>query len=153
VTVLPDDALGPADCRVEWASGGAERVAAQMWREFDAATQRIFSDPVGEGEEDPGHDMVQEPSEPAGEAISAAVEPDPAVEMADALPEALNGHANGHASAATDPICDLIAEPAAEPTDEPPELPTELPTLPDDAATGPGTASRAGEPPDPATAS
>lgn len=42
ITLLDDDALGPADCRVEWANGGAERIAERMWQEFEAATQRIF---------------------------------------------------------------------------------------------------------------
>ena len=42
VLVMGDDTLGPADCRVEWAEGGAERVVQHMWQEFEAATQRIF---------------------------------------------------------------------------------------------------------------
>jgi flagellar assembly protein FliH len=38
--ILVDDQLGPSDCRVEWADGGAERDTARTWREIEAALDR-----------------------------------------------------------------------------------------------------------------
>ena len=73
VTVLADDTLGPADCRIEWADGGAERVAQHMWREFDSATQRIFSD----SEDDTIPEPPREPPEAEpGPAMTAPDAPD-----------------------------------------------------------------------------
>ncbi len=53
VKILADDTLGPADCRVEWAEGGAERVVETMWQEFEAATQRIFQSADDESIDEP----------------------------------------------------------------------------------------------------
>lgn len=43
--LLADDALGPADCRLEWADGGAERVTDRLAREIDAVLDRALSTP------------------------------------------------------------------------------------------------------------
>ncbi len=43
--LLADDALGPADCRLEWADGGAERVTGRLAREIDAVLERALSTP------------------------------------------------------------------------------------------------------------
>lgn len=43
--LLADDALGPADCRLEWADGGAERVTDRLAREIDAVLERALSTP------------------------------------------------------------------------------------------------------------
>lgn len=43
--LLADDALGPADCRLEWADGGAERVTDRLVREIDAVLERALSTP------------------------------------------------------------------------------------------------------------
>ena len=68
VSVLADDSLGPADCRVEWAEGGAERVIEHMWRDFEAATRRVFSSPGDESDDA----AVEPPHEtPAGDAASS----------------------------------------------------------------------------------
>ncbi len=41
--ILVDEALGPSDCRVEWADGGAERDTARSWREIEAAIDRAVT--------------------------------------------------------------------------------------------------------------
>jgi flagellar assembly protein FliH len=41
--ILVDDQLGPSDCRVEWADGGAERDTARTWREIEAALDRAVT--------------------------------------------------------------------------------------------------------------
>lgn len=48
LAVVPEDELGPRDCRVEWADGGAERDEARIWADIDAAVDRAF--PTAEGE-------------------------------------------------------------------------------------------------------
>lgn len=40
IVVLADETMQGADCRVEWADGGAERDEARLWREIDAAVER-----------------------------------------------------------------------------------------------------------------
>ena len=40
--ILADEALGGADCRIEWADGGAERDAARTLREIEAALARAI---------------------------------------------------------------------------------------------------------------
>jgi flagellar assembly protein FliH len=42
LVILVDEAMADADCRIEWADGGAERDEARLWREIDAAIQRNF---------------------------------------------------------------------------------------------------------------
>ncbi len=49
VVLLADTGLGPSDCRVEWANGGAERDMGGVWREMEAAIQRSLSTPGGNG--------------------------------------------------------------------------------------------------------
>lgn len=46
VVLLADAALGPSDCRVEWADGGAERNAEDQWRDIEATIKRALSTPV-----------------------------------------------------------------------------------------------------------
>ena len=43
--LLVDDALGPTDCRLEWADGGAERDTKRLAREIDAALERTLLTP------------------------------------------------------------------------------------------------------------
>ena len=45
LVLLVDPALGPADCRVEWADGGAERIADRLWQQIDAAVAGFFDYP------------------------------------------------------------------------------------------------------------
>ena len=60
--VEPDDAMGPADCRIRWAGGGMERSADAVWQEIEASVARYVSslDETAEPAEEPA-----EPAEPA----------------------------------------------------------------------------------------
>ena len=49
IVLLGEPGMGPGDCRVEWADGGAERNSERLWHEIDAAADRIRSWP----EDDP----------------------------------------------------------------------------------------------------
>lgn len=40
--IVPDPALGPADCRMEWGNGGAERKADQLLSEIELAVERFI---------------------------------------------------------------------------------------------------------------
>jgi flagellar assembly protein FliH len=42
IMLFPDDQLNDTDCRVEWADGGAERNLDDMWKQIDAALQRMM---------------------------------------------------------------------------------------------------------------
>jgi flagellar assembly protein FliH len=61
--ILVDDQLGPSDCRVEWADGGAERDTARSWREIEAALERAVS-ALGHSD-----DTAQHTASPATEEI------------------------------------------------------------------------------------
>lgn len=128
IAVKADPALGPADCRVEWAEGGAERVMQQLWQEFEAATQRIFQS--GGDAEDYGPDAEPAATEDLtsdnhDRGMAEVAEPPPLVsDIPDdgedsAKPDAvLNGHANERAGAA--PIDGLTSpDPATAPVDPP----------------------------------
>jgi flagellar assembly protein FliH len=43
--LIADDTIGPGDCRVEWADGGAERLGERLWRDIDAVIQRALGVP------------------------------------------------------------------------------------------------------------
>ena len=43
LVLIADDRLGPSDCRVEWADGGAERIGERIWSEIDATIERAFA--------------------------------------------------------------------------------------------------------------
>jgi flagellar assembly protein FliH len=43
--LIADDTIGPGDCRVEWADGGAERLGERLWRDIDAVLQRALGVP------------------------------------------------------------------------------------------------------------
>lgn len=92
VRVLADASLDLADCRVEWAEGGAERVVQQMWQEFEAATQRIFQGAAGADEAlDEAPDAALEvPDDPAVEETAGeAIEPEATIEPQDTLADPL----------------------------------------------------------------
>ncbi len=42
VIVIAEEGMATGDCRIEWADGGAERSAARIWREIDAAVARCL---------------------------------------------------------------------------------------------------------------
>ncbi|MBB4286965.1 FliH/SctL family protein [Roseospira goensis] len=46
IVVRPDNALGRADCRLEWGDGGVERDTGQLWEEIEAAVERHLREPV-----------------------------------------------------------------------------------------------------------
>jgi flagellar assembly protein FliH len=48
--LLVDESIGPADGRLEWADGGADRNAARLARDLDAALARALLNPVPESE-------------------------------------------------------------------------------------------------------
>ena len=48
--LLVDESLGPADGRLEWADGGAERNTARIARELDAALERALLNPISAAE-------------------------------------------------------------------------------------------------------
>ena len=54
IVLLADPDMGPADCRIDWADGGAEHMVRHVWDDIDAAVKRVFDD------------RVAEPSAPAG---------------------------------------------------------------------------------------
>ena len=41
VVLLAEPGMGPADCRIEWADGGAERLSSRVWQEVEAAAARL----------------------------------------------------------------------------------------------------------------
>lgn len=43
VVLVADDHLGPGDCRVEWADGGAERDTGWMWTQIEGVVERFFA--------------------------------------------------------------------------------------------------------------
>lgn len=131
IVVLAEDTLAASDCRVEWAEGGAERVVARMWQEFEDATQRIFKSP--------GDELDSEPPEPLHDAHQpASVQIDPELEC-EAEPRhapdptgygamTANGQADGEPAPrinqdADQPVTPGVdAEPAAaDPADSPDE--------------------------------
>lgn len=96
LVLLADPSLGVADCRIEWADGGAEREVATLQREVDGAARRVLTQlasgtltpPVGldsdafpEGVPDPapalGDGAVRGAAEPADAADPVAATPPP----------------------------------------------------------------------------
>lgn len=49
--LLADDKLGPSDCRVEWADGGAERNMDALFERIERATRRALSSSATQDEE------------------------------------------------------------------------------------------------------
>jgi hypothetical protein len=39
---LSDNSLGPADVKVEWGDGGAERCVQRAWNDIDAIVSRVI---------------------------------------------------------------------------------------------------------------
>lgn len=129
--VLADDTLGPSDCRVEWAEGGAERVVEHMWQEFEDATQRIFKSPGDELESEPPED-VPDDFQAASEQTEFGPEPVPEPESLDAPQDGamvINGHAEGGTTPDTDLTADPPAASAADATYEPAAAPDPDPPL------------------------
>lgn len=182
VTVAPDDTFGPADCRIEWSDGGAERIAAHMWREFDAATERIFADTADDIADDqaagwaetgePTPELPDEAVPAAPEAELAFTDPglvDPALEPTLGDPaseyggtqEDQTGHTATGAPVTDSSIPDTAAGPVQETppaldsdsTDDATETPTQTPTRPIDDAAGRGIMPEAEFPRPPATPS
>ncbi|MCA8909402.1 MAG: hypothetical protein KDA49_12755 [Rhodospirillaceae bacterium] len=45
IVCMADPAMGPSDCRVDWADGGAERLSSRLWEEVEATIGRFFDYP------------------------------------------------------------------------------------------------------------
>jgi flagellar assembly protein FliH len=56
LVLLADAALGPGDCRVEWADGGAERDLPRLLSDIDAALVRALDAPFPSLPEETTHD-------------------------------------------------------------------------------------------------
>ena len=72
VVLLAEPGMGPADCRIEWADGGAERLSSRVWQEIEAAavrlvghqTQRTTSTDTAASPPDAGAGDDESPDEP-----------------------------------------------------------------------------------------
>ena len=72
VVLLAEPGMGPADCRIEWADGGAERLSSRVWQEIEAAavrlvghqTQRTTSTDTAASPPDAGAGDDEPPDEP-----------------------------------------------------------------------------------------
>ena len=62
IVLIADDRLGPSDCLVEWADGGAERDLDRLWGEVDAILTRAI---------DATFDGDSPPSEPTPKTIQS----------------------------------------------------------------------------------
>ena len=45
IVCMADAAMGPSDCRVDWADGGAERLSARLWDDIEQTVARYFDYP------------------------------------------------------------------------------------------------------------
>jgi flagellar assembly protein FliH len=54
LVILGDEALGPADARVEWADGGVERDFARLARDLESAALRLVDTPRSDPAASPG---------------------------------------------------------------------------------------------------
>jgi flagellar assembly protein FliH len=45
VVLLADGGLGPSDCRIEWADGGAERNVERIWNDVEELVRRALDEP------------------------------------------------------------------------------------------------------------
>lgn len=43
LVLLAEEDIAPGDCRIEWADGGVERVAARVWADIEAAMSRALT--------------------------------------------------------------------------------------------------------------
>ncbi len=75
--IRPDDNLSPGDGRLQWAEGGAERIAATVLTTVDAAMARLFDANDAPAALPPADIGVAEPT-PAAELSLAAPSPDEA---------------------------------------------------------------------------
>lgn len=68
IILLADDALAEADCRVEWADGGAEKSHGEIWAAIDTALNTHLAAPSA-APAVPGqrHDAEHEPPPPASD--------------------------------------------------------------------------------------
>jgi len=77
VVLLAESAMGPADCRVEWADGGAERLSDRVWQDIESAIARVLEYPQA---------AVPDPCAPDPAAPEAASPEAPPPEAAPAQP-------------------------------------------------------------------
>jgi flagellar assembly protein FliH len=79
VTLFADETLQGADCRIEWADGGAERDAKKLWREIDAHIKRALAPILAQasGETAAGNDPLTANEPPATNVVEADASPSP----------------------------------------------------------------------------
>lgn len=106
--VVADPALGPADCRMEWGNGGAERDCGKLMEEIDSIVAR-FIEHSAQSQSPAAPEQVRAPAEsPAADTNSQ-----PAQETA------------GDADTFADTAVPLASEPSPEPA-EPPQSPANV---------------------------
>lgn len=136
--VAADPALEPADCRMEWGNGGAERNAAQIMSDIDAMVSRFIEHGDIPDNADAttvlSHAEIEEPQSVASEdtdaAIAGAVQPPP------------------EASQASLPTADISDE-ASEPAESPPAPEPHMPDAEAAIMTEPESIPANLEPPEP----
>ncbi|NBC34555.1 MAG: hypothetical protein GVY13_17905 [Alphaproteobacteria bacterium] len=137
IVLLAEPSFGPADCRVEWADGGAERLAGQVWQEVETAVARFLEYPQSVL---PGGSVAGARSQthPAPEARPAAAGPD-------AVPWPPPADGDGENDAETETETETWAGPDQGSGPNPEEPPGGPALHHPDTAAGTGTAST--EPP------
>ena len=80
IVLLAEPGMGPADCRIEWADGGAERLSSKVWQEIDAAVTRLVGHPtqradLNDTEASPSDATAGQGDDPAQEAAGTDDEP------------------------------------------------------------------------------
>ena len=113
IVLLAERSLGPADCRVEWADGGAERLTDQVWHDIETSVARFLDYP--------------QPIMPAGP-VAAPQPPSPEAVASAPLPAdgARSEEAGGNAAPSTP-----TPEPAADPGTDQPDPPQRSAAKPD----------------------
>ena len=80
IVIRSDPGLTPGDCRIDWAEGGAERIAAEIWKDIDGAVARTLGvtaddripEPTTASHTADAPDAPDAPAEPSVEAVESA---------------------------------------------------------------------------------
>ncbi len=72
VVLLPEPALDPGDCRIEWAEGGVERATGRFWKDLDAlAARRARASQERRAEPPPTPPPTRSPQDETQEVLAA----------------------------------------------------------------------------------
>lgn len=111
--LLADSDLATGDARVEWADGGAERLAGQVWRDVEQAIARVqageLTTPVAVDDGIAGRDESVDPPHHAGEP-NADADTSPLPPPAGGQPTEFES--NSDSDSETGPVPDPASEPA-----------------------------------------